>query len=61
MAAGVCECLLRGWILGSTFYSPIFQLGLFMVLVGEAVRKIAMVRFLEKNEISRFGEHSWHG
>ena len=45
MAAGVLECLLRGWLLGVTpFYGLVSQFGLCMVLVGEAVRKLAMVR-----------------
>jgi hypothetical protein len=47
MAAGLCECLLRGWVFGrDPFYGPITQLGLCMVLIGEAVRKLAMVSAL---------------
>lgn len=45
MSAGVCESLLRGWLLGaSPFYEPMLLWGLVMVFIGEAVRKTAMVR-----------------
>jgi hypothetical protein len=54
MAAGLCECLLRRWVLQrDPFYGPVTQLGLCMVLIGEAVRKIAMVCALRSQAYSK--------